>query len=567
MGVGGKKRASTLGAVLALVAGVGAIADGGAAAAALPLTATLPGGTGGAGRPGPTVASPAPSPRTAIAGSAAVSLPGLDGVSALAPDGAGILDVPAAGSTSDAASSSSAAPVAAAGPPAIASVVPASGLPGYHVHIQGTNLAGATGVVFGGAAAVFVATSDHDIWAAVPAGAGGGQVKVVTAAGSAWSPQSFWVDRPAAIRGLASTSAGIAYGQVFNYGISQLSSEVGKVGNFVWGSSSATAPGGIFNTYYFPFDRDGNGNRSLSWYQNNHPSWVEFNCSGQVAYEFGQSFVPIDISNPDARATIFNSSLAVELSAGYSGIAFDNVNFNNPGHRCGHYTYYANGVWSGWVSQYSGRAWDPAYEASVVGWAKGMGSRIHYSGGALAVNLSPVNWSDRSTVSNTYQLYQAVDYVADESGFVSASGSGWTAAMAGYNQLLNRDGRGLLMIDQEPTTTPTAAQKEWAIGNYLLIKNNATSLYIAGPQQYGSLLYLSEYAATVGSPIDDYYPDQHVYRRDLTSSVVFVNPSAGSGYSIQVPPGHWQDLESLQRVSGGASWWLPAHSALVLLAR
>ena len=58
--------------------------------------------------------------------------------------------------------------------------VPTAGQAGTRVNILGTNLTGATGVSFSGAAAAFTVVSPSEITTAVPAGASTGTVQVTT---------------------------------------------------------------------------------------------------------------------------------------------------------------------------------------------------------------------------------------------------------------------------------------------------------------------------------------------------------------------------------------------------
>jgi hypothetical protein len=61
------------------------------------------------------------------------------------------------------------------------------------VKILGTDLTGATGVSFNGAAAVFEVISSSEITATVPAGASSGKVQVETPSGTLSSNVSFRV--------------------------------------------------------------------------------------------------------------------------------------------------------------------------------------------------------------------------------------------------------------------------------------------------------------------------------------------------------------------------------------
>jgi IPT/TIG domain len=77
--------------------------------------------------------------------------------------------------------------------PTITSFSPTSGTPGTSVTITGTNLTGATSVVFHGVEAVYNVLSSTRIQTVVPAGSSTGTLSVTTPGGSATSPSPFVV--------------------------------------------------------------------------------------------------------------------------------------------------------------------------------------------------------------------------------------------------------------------------------------------------------------------------------------------------------------------------------------
>ena len=79
--------------------------------------------------------------------------------------------------------------------PVVTGLSPTSGPVGTGVTISGSNLTGATAVMFAGIFAAFPVPSDTQITATVPGGAKTGPITVVTPAGSATSSQSFRVTK------------------------------------------------------------------------------------------------------------------------------------------------------------------------------------------------------------------------------------------------------------------------------------------------------------------------------------------------------------------------------------
>jgi hypothetical protein len=90
--------------------------------------------------------------------------------------------------------------------PTISSFTPTSGSAGNSVDIQGSNLIGATSVMFNGAAASYTVNSPTDITAQVPAGATTGPISVTTPAGTCSSNDSFTVIPPPTITSFTPTS-------------------------------------------------------------------------------------------------------------------------------------------------------------------------------------------------------------------------------------------------------------------------------------------------------------------------------------------------------------------------
>jgi large repetitive protein len=91
--------------------------------------------------------------------------------------------------SSAAGSATSAQDFVVGGPPRITSILPTTGRVGASVSILGTNLAGATRVLFGSRDAGFSVVSPTQIAASVPSGASTGPVKVTTPAGTTTGPR------------------------------------------------------------------------------------------------------------------------------------------------------------------------------------------------------------------------------------------------------------------------------------------------------------------------------------------------------------------------------------------
>src|SRR6266568_1550658 len=386
---------------------------------------------------------------------------------------------------------------------------------------------------------------------------------------------------------LPDTTSNIHIGLPFDYNTTP-SAYTGKV-DYIWGSQyPQQPPTGVFHTFYVPYDRDDDTRwykaaHDITWWKTNHPDWIEYQCNKtSVAYEHGDTtLVPLDITNPAEIAymqqTYVDAALQGKLlefpGAKFEGIAFDNPDYQNAGswtgQRCGHYDTSGN-----WIQQFNGTSNDPAYRQAIITWTKNMQAWMHshYPNNPMSENFS----FDFSYPTDSNTLLSYIDIDNDEQGFTNGNNastsnpdswyytdSQWSQKMQALQTYMNLGPKGWNPINQEPVSFAnlTNDQVQWALANYLLIKNNASYLYISGHQEYGHANLRPEYAAPIGSPTNSYYQSQNVYMRDFTNGLVIVNPSSTATYTITLTSGKYKDLygNQLNSVSLGK------HSAIVLL--
>jgi len=390
-----------------------------------------------------------------------------------------------------------------------------------------------------------------------------------------------WAPINASFPGLADTTDNIHIGLPFDFNTNP-PAMAGKI-DVVWGTNWARSlPGNIYSLFYLPYDRDEDTSNYLAahpivWYKANHPDWIEYKCDrSTVAYEYGDvNSVPLDITNPAVDSYIEGTYIASVLrpGSGYQGIGFDNLDFENAGdwtgQRCGHYTTDGN-----WVQQFSGTADDAAYRQSVLTWAQQMHYFIHirFPQAVMAVNFSyDPNFASDSNILSNY-----VDFYIDEQGFTNGNNASPTSPSTWYFTDSTWSGKinwiqntlhlrhGFFSINQEPVpfANVTNDQVQWVLANYLLVKNNASFLYICGEQQYGYAFLRPEYAAQIGSPLDALYQNQGIYLRDFTNGVAIVNPSSSFTYTLLLPGAGYKDLYGNVLRS---PLIMPAHSGLVLI--
>jgi hypothetical protein len=86
----------------------------------------------------------------------------------------------------------------------------------------------------------------------------------------------------------------------------------------------------------------------------------------------------------------------------------------------------------------------------------------------------------------------------------------------------------------------------WVIGNYLLVKNDCTYMYMSGytssgAQDYGRLITFPEYSINIGSAMGAMKRMQGIWEREFTGGLTLVNPY-NSTFTVTLPPGSWVDV-------------------------
>jgi len=196
----------------------------------------------------------------------------------------------------------------------------------------------------------------------------------------------------------------------------------------------------------------------------------------------------------------------------------------------------------------------------------------HFPTAIMAVNFSyDPNFSADSNALSNY-----IDFYIDEQGFTNGNNasptnpSSWFFTDTIWSEKINwiqnaiKLGRGFFSIDQEPVSFANVSndQVQWVLANYLLVKNNASFMYICGYQEYGYIFIRPEYSMQIGSPVNGMILDQNVYMRSFTNGIAIVNPSSASTYEVQLPQSGYKDVYGN---TYGSQVTMPAHSGVILL--
>ena len=343
----------------------------------------------------------------------------------------------------------------------------------------------------------------------------------------------------------------------------------------VWGAG-APYPKQVYNQFYTPFERDGpyggpSGGHTLAWWKRHHPDWIEYRCNRKtVAYEFGDPNVPIDTANPAVQAYQRTSAVDPALTAGYPGIAFDNLSLGNYAHRCGHFTSSRQ-----WAQQYSGRYVDPRFTNYVLAWAQNTFAYIHaYSATAtMAINFS---YDSGFSEAQNHQLATQTDEDLDESGFTNWGTEGqnvttpleWRNIVGLIRAVQANDGC-YMENGEEPGLSEDISQAErlWVVANYLLTRDDCTYVWISGftktgAQDYGRILLYPEYDLVVGEPTGSAESVNGAWERAYSDGLALVNPSERE---ITVPLKRWYVDENGTRYTNSIA--LPKTSGQILLKK
>jgi len=350
----------------------------------------------------------------------------------------------------------------------------------------------------------------------------------------------------------------------------------------VWGARVGmasywkTSNSAIAATYYMPQETDasfaawGDIGHTLAWWQANHPDWILYACTSAgtptktPAYISGlPDNVPLDIHNPDVVAYQVKLAANYAIAEGYTGLAFDEVLFENVTGMGVASTDYGCGIYEGstFVRRYTGRT-DPAWTTDTVAWVKTARSILKTDSVIGPKNLklivnhpaaNPITANEEAVLTN-------VDADVDEAGFSdygnykAAGMSGLAMATVKWMAYAQSVGTVPLIIDKfDQSAAVTSLQLEYSIATYLLGDTSSARLFVGNSPGYGAEQYHTEYATNFGAPCATYYggatydaSNPNIYYRKFVNALVVVNPGSLPRASevAHLPAGHtYTDLE------------------------
>ena len=350
----------------------------------------------------------------------------------------------------------------------------------------------------------------------------------------------------------------------------------------VWGARPGmpapwrTNNSGLAATYYLPEETDaspgawGDIGHPLSWWKANHPDWVLYACTASGAPTTTPAYVselpenvPLDIHNPAVVAYQMKLAATYAHASGYTGLAIDEVLFENIDGTGVSSTDYGCGIYEGntFVRRYSGRN-DPAWNTDTVAWVKAARSILKTDPVIGPYNLKLiVNHPAYSvTTTNEQTVLQNVDAALDEAGFTvyggykSASNNYVFNSAVAWMKYAQSHGVAPLIVDKFDQSTPiTALQLEYSIATYMMGNEGTARLFVGNTNGYGAEQYHSEYATNYGAACGEMYggasynaANPQIYYRRFANAIVIVNSGSLPRASelATLPAGHtYKDLE------------------------
>jgi hypothetical protein len=340
----------------------------------------------------------------------------------------------------------------------------------------------------------------------------------------------------------------------------RLGDESGVV-DVVWGSCTPNQPPGVYNSSYMPFFVDNRAGFDVAWYQAHHPDWLAYKCDRvTLAYLDDKHQPPLDFANPAVQAYQWSVWVDGPLSQGYPSIAIDLLHLTNNFGRCGHFDG------SNWVQEYNGETDQAKYRHDVLAWESATYKHIHGQTPTATMQVN-VSYDPDESLADNQKLMTTTDLLFDERGFTNYGNIPnyptpelWEAIREQI--LYDQSQKVCYMINgEEPSDDITPDERQWAIGNYLLVRDNCTYMYMTGQQDYGDLVTFFEYGKHFGHPTGDMQLTQGAWERPYSKGLTLVDPF-DSGATVDLPPGSWVDVNG-NPVSSPVN--LAPHTALLLL--
>lgn len=370
---------------------------------------------------------------------------------------------------------------------------------------------------------------------------------------------------PPGVTTFESTVEGIHPFLVFDYGMSpeQVRASAARYG-FTWGTTrrpdAEAGNPAVVTSFYVPFHYDPDRTRELAWWRANHPDWVLYRCDRTTPATYPHTpNIPLDLTNPEARAWFLDNYFRPASEAAYDAIAVDGVVLAQGPPDAAACGVFHDGRW---VPRFDPTVpGDPAWATAVLDWLRWAREAAHALPRPLAI-VANTSIHARDYFFN--QLVESLDAILDEGGW-NGDGQGgflvdeaWRAQVELMEAL---DARGVPYFSISQEARPGDDLVEWALASYLMGKGGAAWIWIGPQQGYGVERWHRQFEAPIGHACGRYRMEGGVAVRDYSGGIVLVNPSAGTSASFQLDGA----LRGLDGATVAGALVLPPHSGRVLL--
>jgi hypothetical protein len=320
---------------------------------------------------------------------------------------------------------------------------------------------------------------------------------------------------------------------------------------YVWGGHSPrvwhAANNDTVISAYMTFNRDPDASHSLTWWQENHPSWVLYQCdrTTPARVDPADTNIALDVSNPD----VVQWQVAIAASFGMEGfdaIAADNYSPYNYEKACG--------VWrtsAVWINLYNDTLiFDPLYETAMLAWLDFFRIGLHSLTTPLLLipNFSIGDYYPFDSPT-AIAVLNGVDGVLDERGF-TGWGSGYISAnefanVLGWARSLQAAGKAFYSINEwaqqqlngTPPPLPPRAVLEYVVASWLMVNDGFSGVFISCVQCYGWKQVAPQYLLHIGSPAVPASNATSVWTRAFSAGFAAVNIIGSPNANVSLPAG------------------------------
>ena len=205
------------------------------------------------------------------------------------------------------------------------------------------------------------------------------------------------------------------------------------------------------------------------------------------------------------------------------------------------------------MQQYTGDYDDPVFRRDLLAWESVTYQHVHQQSATATMQVN-VTYHFGEPLADNQQLMTTTDLLFDERGFTNWGVAPNVPKPADWQTIVTQlkyvQSKGICYMTngEESSLTADISQEArlWVIGNYLLVKNDCTYMYMSGftasgAQDYGRLITFPEYSIAIGHATSSMKKTQGVWERMFSNGLTMVNPYS-SNATVTLPDGNWVDV-------------------------